>query len=185
MNKKLLIISAVLFVITIVLSTILFMQFQHKSDLLFVKVDKQKLTLSIIAKNGNIVKEFPVAVGTGIGNKQKKGDMKTPEGIFKVQEIVDAHDWKYDFTDDSLGLVKGAYGPWFIRLDVPGQRGIGIHGTFDNSTIGKRISHGCVRMRNEDVEFLKKMVTVGTLVEISPGLKDFEVNINDTTIHNK
>ncbi|MBL0202205.1 MAG: L,D-transpeptidase [Chitinophagaceae bacterium] len=114
---------------------------------MFIRVDKQKLTLSIIGKDGNIIKEFAVAVGTGLGNKVEKGDMKTPEGIFTVQEIVDARDWKYDFTEDSLGLIAGAYGPWFIRLDVPGQKGIGIHGTYDNTTIGKRISHGCIRMK--------------------------------------
>jgi len=177
MIKKLLIISILLFVSTITLLTILFIQFKHKSDIMFIRVDKQKLTLSIITKNGDILRDFQVAVGTGLGNKIKKGDMKTPEGIFKVQEIADSKDWEYDFTDDSLGLVKGAYGPWFIRLDVPGQKGIGIHGTYDNTTIGKRISHGCIRMKNEDVDYLKKIVRIGTPVLITAGLKDYESDL--------
>lgn len=180
MIKKLLIISGLLFVSTVALLTILFLQYRQKSDILFIRVDKQNLTLCIIAKNGSVLREFPVAVGTGLGNKIKIGDMKTPEGVFKVQEIADSRDWKYDFTDDSLGLVKGAYGPWFIRLDVPGQKGIGIHGTYDNTTIGKRISHGCVRMKNADIEYLKKIVQIGTPVLITPGLKDYQAEFNDS-----
>lgn len=182
MNKKILLItSLVFFTCTVALSTVLYLQFQRNIELLFVRIDKQKLKLSIIGKGGQVLKEFPVAVGTGLGDKVKKGDMKTPEGIFSVQEILDAHDWKYDFTDDSLGLIKGAYGPWFIRLNVPGQKGIGIHGTYDSSTIGKRISHGCVRMKNADVEYLKNLIRVGAPVIITAGLKDYEAELSDTT----
>jgi|JI6StandDraft_1071083.scaffolds.fasta_scaffold139485_2 lipoprotein-anchoring transpeptidase ErfK/SrfK len=183
MKKKFILVPVLLFTISVAFFTILIIEYSHKSDLYLVLVDKQKLTLSMIRKDGSLIKEIPVAVGTGYGNKEKKGDMKTPEGIFQVQEIVDAHDWKYDFTDDSLGLIKGAYGPWFIRLNVPGQKGIGLHGTSDNTTIGKRISHGCVRMNNDDIEFLKSKIQIGALVVIIPGLKDYQSNFEYENIN--
>jgi len=44
--------------------------------------------------------------------------------------------------------------------------GYGIHGTNDPSSIGHAASHGCVRLRNEDVEKLYDMVAVGTPVYI-------------------
>jgi hypothetical protein len=44
--------------------------------------------------------------------------------------------------------------------------GYGIHGTDHPESIGKAASHGCVRLRNEDIEKLYDMVPVGTPVYI-------------------
>ena len=44
--------------------------------------------------------------------------------------------------------------------------GYGIHGTDHPESIGQSVSHGCVRMRNEDIERLYPMVAVGTPVYI-------------------
>jgi hypothetical protein len=44
--------------------------------------------------------------------------------------------------------------------------GYGIHGTDHPETIGRSVSHGCVRMRNEDIERLYPMVAIGTPVYI-------------------
>lgn len=46
------------------------------------------------------------------------------------------------------------------------QRYIYIHGTPDSESIGVPCSHGCIRMRNQDVMALFDQVTVGTSVEI-------------------
>jgi hypothetical protein len=50
------------------------------------------------------------------------------------------------------------------RLDL--GDGYGIHGTDNPASIGQSVSHGCVRMHNEDVERLYPMVPVGTAVYI-------------------
>jgi len=50
------------------------------------------------------------------------------------------------------------------RLDL--GDGYGIHGTDDPQSIGRSVSHGCVRMRNSDIEQLYPMVPVGTPVYI-------------------
>ena len=50
------------------------------------------------------------------------------------------------------------------RLDL--GDGYGIHGTNEPESIGHSVSHGCVRLRNEDVEKLFDMVAVGTPVYI-------------------
>lgn len=56
--------------------------------------------------------------------------------------------------------------------DVLGTRrlvlgdGYGIHGTNAPETIGRSVSHGCVRLRNEDIEKLYEMVALGTPVYI-------------------
>jgi len=44
--------------------------------------------------------------------------------------------------------------------------GYAIHGTNQPQTVGRAVSHGCVRLRNEDIAKLYAMVPVGTLVLI-------------------
>ena len=44
--------------------------------------------------------------------------------------------------------------------------GYALHGTNNPSSIGQAVSHGCVRLRNEDIETLYRIVPVGTPVYI-------------------
>lgn len=44
--------------------------------------------------------------------------------------------------------------------------GYALHGTNEPNSIGTSVSHGCVRLRNEDIETLYQMVPVGTVVYI-------------------
>jgi lipoprotein-anchoring transpeptidase ErfK/SrfK len=57
----------------------------------------------------------------------------------------------------------GPFGAYWLGLSKPHY---GIHGTNDPSSIGKRVSHGCVRMYNQDVTELAKLVPIGTTVTI-------------------
>lgn len=50
------------------------------------------------------------------------------------------------------------------RLDL--GDGYGLHGTDDPSAIGHAVSHGCIRLRNEDIAFLYSLVPIGTPVFI-------------------
>lgn len=136
-----------------------------------ILIDKESMTLRVIDANGIVVLQSGVATGKNYGNKEKEGDMKTPEGIFHVSEIQDASDWSHDFGD-GRGEIEGAYGPWFIRLETPPHTGIGIHGTHDPGSIGTRASEGCIRLKNEVVERLRRYVYVGMPVVITPGRLD-------------
>ena len=124
-----------------------------------------------VLDNGQVVETYGCALGKNTGDKERSGDMKTPDGTFKVIEICDASYWTHDFKDGK-GEIKGAYGPWFFYLDTneksKGQwDGIGIHGTHDPSSIGTLASEGCIRLLNENVQTLKdKYIKVGTLVTI-------------------
>ncbi len=46
------------------------------------------------------------------------------------------------------------------------RKGFGIHGTNEPGSIGKAASHGCIRLRNRDIEQLFRMVSVGDTVLI-------------------
>ncbi|MEK5179992.1 L,D-transpeptidase [Paenibacillus odorifer] len=57
----------------------------------------------------------------------------------------------------------GPFGAFWMGLSKPHY---GIHGTNDPSSIGKKVSHGCIRMYNEDVLTLAAIVPIGTRVTI-------------------
>lgn len=113
---------------------------------------------------------YPVCIGLKKGQKQKKGDMKTPECTpekpFVITEIVDASKWTHDFGDGRGSILS--YGHWFMRLKTPGFSGIGIHGSTNNeSSVPGRGSEGCIRLRDDDLIQLKeKYAFVGMRVVI-------------------
>jgi hypothetical protein len=170
-----------LFIFFLVLAVAIYFSldyFGKSKKLKKVIVDKPSLTMRLINYYGDTIYKFPVAVGTNYGNKEKVGDLKTPEGVFNIEEVVDASSWSHDFMDDNQGSIKGAYGPYFIRLKVPGQKGIGIHGTHDNNSLGKRASEGCIRLNNEDLIQLVNNIKTNSVVVITPGLDDVKINYN-------
>jgi|GEM_PF-900728 len=126
-------------------------------------------------KGDSLIKTYPVAIGKNPGDKREVGDCRTPEGDFYITSIEDSSSWVHDFGDGK-GPIKGAYGPWFLRLYTGADRtksgkaweGIGIHGTHNPASIGKMASEGCIRMRNEDIMELRERVKIGTPVKIEP-----------------
>lgn len=132
-----------------------------------IVIDKRELKLHLYDYNGDQLLELPVALGKASGNKEKEGDMRTPEGTFRVNSIEDASSWKHDFGDGK-GEIRNAYGPTFIRLVTPGHKGIGIHGTHLPNSIGTRATEGCIRLRNDDLEKLVPLCYPGMIVVITP-----------------
>ncbi len=97
----------------------------------------------IIRKHGKVLKTYVVAVGNP--------STPTPVGEYKV--IAKGKDWGPSFGPRWLGLNV----PWGIY---------GIHGTNKPHSIGQHLSHGCIRMRNNDVIELFRMIPLGTKVTI-------------------
>jgi lipoprotein-anchoring transpeptidase ErfK/SrfK len=144
------------------------------SSLIFIS--KEKLMLYHYNAAGELLLEARIACGKNWGNKRYEGDERTPEGLFRVEEIADASQWVHDFQDDTLGLVEGAYGSHFIRLAVPGHTGIGIHGTHDPRSIGSRASEGCIRMENGELQKLVAQIRPNATVIITPAQADLEAD---------
>ncbi|MDR2127437.1 MAG: L,D-transpeptidase [Prevotellaceae bacterium] len=136
----------------------------------FIIISKQDMKLRRYDLTGNILEEYPVACGRNYGNKKKRGDNKTPEGVFTVQQIQNASAWTHDFGDGK-GQIKNAYGQYFIRLKT-GFQGIGIHGTHDPESIGTRATEGCIRLRNEDLLKIVKHVKLSMVVIITASAED-------------
>jgi len=90
-----------------------------------------------------VVREFPVGIGKMV--------TQTPSGEY---EII-----------NKVPNPGGPFGAFWMGLSKPHY---GIHGTNDPSSIGHEVSHGCIRMYNEDVLKLASMVSIGTPVTIRP-----------------
>ena len=127
----------------------------------FIVISKKDLKLTVYAPvSGDTlpVAQFPVCLSRNKGQKEKAGDMRTPESEpgkpFTIKQIQNASDWHHDFGDGRGDIL--AYGNWFLRLETPFS-GIGIHGSTNNeNTVPGRDSEGCIRLRDADIITLKE-----------------------------
>lgn len=137
----------------------------------YILITKSNFSLHYFDNEGQEKFVASCALGKNPGQKEKSGDMKTPEGTFVIDEVIDSSWWTHDFGDGK-GEIAGAYGPYFISLNTDelsqgNWGGIGIHGTHDPASIGTRASEGCIRLLNEDVKKLQLLVHVGMKVIIT------------------
>jgi len=107
-----------------------------------------------VVESGRVVKIFSTAVGAP--------KTPSPTGSFRVVQRIPNPTWY------SKGKVvrPGKANPLGTRWLGLSTKGYGIHGTNNPASIGHNVSHGCIRMRNRDVEELFGMVGVGDPVEL-------------------
>ena len=134
-----------------------------------IVIDKSAFKLWVIEGKDTIF-TAPICVGKNKGQKVRKGDCRTPEGSFTICQIQDSKNWKHDFRDGN-GPIRGAYGPYFMRLKTPRWTSFGIHGTCFPQSIGTRDSEGCIRLQNDNLKKLREYVFVGMKVQVLPDPK--------------
>jgi lipoprotein-anchoring transpeptidase ErfK/SrfK len=104
---------------------------------------------------------FPVATG--------QASYPTPLGRFKIV-VKWRNPWWYPpaspWATGSKPIPPGPGNPLGTRWMGLSAPGVGIHGTPDAASIGYSASHGCIRMRIPDAEWLFRHVEIGTTVFI-------------------
>jgi hypothetical protein len=102
-----------------------------------------------------LVRTGRVAVG--------KPGAETPVGLFYVTDkfspAIDP-DWAI------LGEFAFETSAYSKLTDWPGGGIVGVHGTPWPHLLGQAVPHGCIRLHNDDVSFLRSRVPVGTPVKI-------------------
>ncbi len=122
-----------------------------------ILVRKSRFELAVLL-GGAPIERFPVAIGA---------DASTPVGTFKIRDRIKNPDWYFHGKRISFGDPQNIIGTrWLGLTGAAAAEGIGIHGTADDSSIGKAVSMGCVRMHDADVEKLFEWVDGGVEVEI-------------------
>lgn len=142
----------------------------------FLIADKGSMRVIVYDSLGVELRSFKMAAGKNYGTKHKRRDCRTPEGLFSVEGVYNSTEWLFTDDDGNTSQVKGQFGPRFIRLLIPTTRQIGIHGTCAPWSVGGRRSHGCMRLRNEDILELVAMVDSGMPVIVNPSWRDMKVN---------
>ena len=145
----------------------------------FIVVDKYSMRVMLFDRVGRLERAYKMACARNYGTKHEKGDERTPEGFFSVENIYDSTDWLFVDDDGKKSDIKGQFGPRFIRLRIPGTSQIGIHGTCSPRSIGWRCSHGCIRITNEQIMELVELVEPGMPVIVNPGRRDTKTNLEE------
>jgi len=132
------------------------------------KVPERRIVVSIpdrklaLIENGRVVKIYSTAVGAP--------SSPTPTGTYKIVQRIPNPTW---YGPEKV-VGPGKSNPIGTRWMGLSRKGYGIHGTNSPQSIGRNASHGCVRMRNRDVEDLFARVAVGDVVELH-GDRDDEI----------
>jgi len=107
-----------------------------------------------VIEGGVVVAKFEVAVGTDVS--------PSPIGEFRIVSRVQ----NPTYYRPGTVIPAGKDNPVGTRWMGLSQKGYGIHGTNAPKSIGRAASHGCIRLRNRDMERLFTMVRVGDVVRI-------------------
>jgi len=124
---------------------------QRPARRIVVSIPDRKLA---VMEAGRVLRVFPTAVGAP--------KSPSPAGAFKIVERIPDPTW----YGKGRIVPPGKSNPLGTRWLGLSVAGYGIHGTNNPASIGHNASHGCIRMRNHDVEQLFEMVSVGDAVEL-------------------
>lgn len=94
---------------------------------------------------------------------------ETPTGEFNILTMQEHPVWQNPITGETV--TQGADNPLgsrWIGFWTDGTHQIGFHGTNQDYLIGQAVSHGCIRMRDPDIQALYTQVAVGTPVVVVP-----------------
>jgi lipoprotein-anchoring transpeptidase ErfK/SrfK len=119
----------------------------------FLKI-KRKTRRAILFKQGQRVWVARIGIG--------KAGTETPPGNFYVREKLLPRDPGGIYGVFAFGT--SATSP--TLTDWPGGGIIGIHGTNQPGLIPGRISHGCIRVRNKAISQLRRLMPLGTPIQI-------------------
>lgn len=139
-------------------------------------LDRSRRLLTVF-ENGRPLRRFPVAVGMP--------GWETPVGSFRVLEKTINPVWEHPQkgTHTPTGPANPLGSRWIgFHQDCQGRRGwdgeqmldikgcvvTGFHGTPHSWTVGRALSHGCVRLHDEDVREVFDLVSLGTPVTVLP-----------------
>ena len=107
------------------------------------------------------IARYPVAIG--------RDNWETPTGQFSVFQRQQHPAWQHPFTGAIVPPgPNNPLGARWLGFWTDGTNFIGFHGTPNEQSIGRAISHGCVRLRNADVIELYAQVALGTPVIVVP-----------------
>lgn len=142
----------------------------------YIVVDTKHNRLRL-CEAGHTLREMPCATGSNrsLTYRWWKWTFSTPLGRFRVERKEERPvwikpDWAFVEVDEpvpppaesSERFEAGVLGPYALHF----EEGYMIHGTLYENRIGQSVTHGCVRLRHDDLEYLYSQADVGTPIYI-------------------
>ena len=122
-----------------------------KQQQLVVDLGQRQVTLY---EAETLLARFEIAVG--------QDDWQTPTGEFTVMDKRRNPAWQHPITGQVVPAgPDNPLGSRWIGFWTDGQYFIGFHGTNEEDLIGQAVSHGCIRMRDRDIQALYEQVAIG------------------------
>ncbi len=150
---------------------------REAGDAPYVVIDRTSNRLQI-RQGGRLLREAVCATGSGrvlYGPKGKLWRFETPRRVFSIQRKVRDPVWaKPEWAFVEIGESQPVL-PWaFKRLDVTTLgayalelgNGFEIHGTLYPALLGRHVTHGCIRLDDEDLETVYSSTEEGVLVYV-------------------
>jgi len=123
---------------------------------LVVSLSDRKVSLY---KAGKVQGTYPLAVA--------QAGWETPTGTFQVLNKEQNPTFVHPITGEEIPPgTDNPLGVAWIGFWTDGESEIGFHGTNQEELIGEAVSHGCLRMRNADIEAIYALVSEGTPVVV-------------------
>ena len=152
-----------------------------------ISISEQRLYLF---EENKLIRSYPVS-SSAYGEGQVENSLKTPLGMHMIRSKIGTDVEKYDFfvsrehipqkakiihedADSEDDFITSRI-MWLDGLEEGFNKGtnvdsfnryIYIHGTHEEGLIGKKASHGCIRMLNQDVLELYDLISEETTVNI-------------------
>ncbi len=121
-------------------------------------VDLSDRTVTVY-RDRRVLTSYPVAIG--------QPGWETPQGSFKITQMQRYPQWQHPITKEIFPPGDGnPLGARWIGFFHDEQMILGFHGTQREDLIGSAVSHGCLRMRNRDVQALFDQVALETTVRV-------------------
>lgn len=108
-----------------------------------------------------LIQRYDIAVG--------QDTWETPVGHFAVLDMRRHPLWQHPITGEAVATgPDNPLGSRWIGFAYDSGYHIGIHGTNQEELMGQAVSHGCVRMRDADVQGLFNQLAIGTPITVRP-----------------
>jgi L,D-transpeptidase YbiS len=133
---------------------------------LYVKHQEQVILDAIASTGSGTILDKP-------GEENSQWVFDTPRGEFRVQSKVTKPTWikpDWAFIEEGLAVPKnaadraepGVLGEYALGFG----RGYFIHGTLYTRLLGKNVTHGCIRLNDNDLKGVHKLARIGTPIMI-------------------
>ncbi|GAA0585830.1 hypothetical protein GCM10009546_55260 [Actinomadura livida] len=117
-----------------------------------VEIDPEAFTFAVF-DGDKVLRTGKVATG--------EGGTPTPPGRFYLTELIKPPDPGGDYGAYAFGL--SGHSPT-LKTFAGGPGQLAVHGTNKASALGGRVSHGCVRVSNDDITWMAQNLAIGTPV---------------------